>query len=103
MGAMLAAALDSEQIQMVGLLDWLRLRDYDQALQEARVAVIKRFARGNVSFQNGNLLDDVALDELRAKGDRAAAHLIAQKLLAEKDARNYGIPRSTRKDTERVG
>ena len=58
------------------LADWLNLRDYDDAIHYARIAVIKRFARGNVSFQNGNVLDEEALDQLRAKGDRAMADLI---------------------------
>lgn len=59
--------------------DWLALRDYDEALQHARVAVIKRLARGNVSFQNGDVLDDAAFAELRAIGDRAIAELRAQR------------------------
>jgi hypothetical protein len=60
------------------LIDWLTLRDYEEAVKAARIAVIKRYARGNVTFQNGNILDDDALDELRARGDRAFAELDAQ-------------------------
>ncbi len=59
-------------------IDWLTLRDYEEAVKSARIAVIKRFARGNVTFQNGNVLDDDALEELRVRGDRAFAELDAQ-------------------------
>ena len=63
---------------MFKLIDWLSLRDYDDAMREARVSVIQRYARGNVSFQNGDILDDEALDELQREGDQAVADLRAQ-------------------------
>jgi len=60
------------------LARWLSLKDYDDAIKSARIAVIKRYARGNVSFQNGNVLDDEAFQELHRKGDIALSNLIAQ-------------------------
>lgn len=65
-------------LTITGFIDWLNLRDYEDAVKSARMAVIKRYARGNVSFQNGNILDDEALMELRARGDEAFAELDAQ-------------------------
>ena len=77
--------------------DWLSLRDYDEALTHARVSIIKRIARGNVSFQNGNILDEDRLNVLRHDGDRAIAELVDLKSVAEKDAgdsRREGTPTS---------
>mgnify|MGYP006921284166 CR=1 FL=1 len=79
------------RMNAVPLLDWLRLADYDEALRYARIGVIKRFARGNVSFQNGNLIDDAALDELRAVGDRAIADLQFNLAAILSDDRNHRL------------
>lgn len=72
-------------------LDWLALRDYDDALAHARIAIIKRIARGNVSLQNGNVLDDEALASLRDQGDRALARLIAQQAAVFQNGRDRGL------------
>ena len=64
------------------LFDWLQLRDLDDAVRSARLAVMRRVARGNVTFQNGDILDDEALDELRDDGNRAANVLIAKHAFA---------------------
>jgi hypothetical protein len=66
------------QVSFRSFLDWLSLRDYEDAIKSARIAVIKRYARGNVTFQNGNILDEEALRHLTAKGDKAFAELDAQ-------------------------
>ena len=65
------------------ILGWFRLRDLDEAIQRARIAVIKRYARGNVTFQNGNVLDDEALERLTHEGDRALAELCSQQERAD--------------------
>jgi hypothetical protein len=83
-------------------IDWLKLRDYDEALEHARVAIVKRIARGNVSFQNGNIMDERCLDALRKEGDRSMAELIA--LLAVVDnARSGSDQRHSGKNPTRVG
>ena len=74
-------------------LDWLWLRDYDDAILAVRIAIIKRFARGNVSFQNGAILDEEAVIELRAKGDRALDRLVAQQEAYQKNAGHKALPR----------
>ena len=48
-------------------VDWLMLRDFDKARRHNRVAVIRRYARGNVSFQNGNICDQESLTVYVAK------------------------------------
>ena len=61
-----------------GLVNWLSLRDYDDQLRDARLATIQRYARRNVSFQNGDVLDETGLDELTKSGDQAIADLSMQ-------------------------
>lgn len=60
------------------IVNWLTLRDYDHEVRAAHTAVIKRFARGNVTFQNGDILDEDGLDQVRASGDVALRELIQQ-------------------------
>jgi hypothetical protein len=55
--------------------DWLSLKDLDRALESARVAVISRYARGNVSFQNGGILDEEGLAKIQHCGDAAVIEL----------------------------
>jgi hypothetical protein len=57
------------------IYDWLTARDFDLALEEARTSVVKRYARGNVNFQGGSILDESGLEVVRQKGDRAVAFL----------------------------
>ena len=54
---------------------WLTLADYDEASKAATEQVMKRYARGNTSLQNGWYLDERDLTTLSKKGDIAAAHL----------------------------
>jgi len=54
------------------------LRNLDAELHHARVEVIRRYARGNVSFQNGNILDDESFEDLLGRGDEAVDFLLAQ-------------------------
>jgi len=58
---------------------WITLRDYDVAKDQATEAVVKRFSRGNTSVQNGWYMDQSKLDKLSAAGDKAVAYI--QKLL----------------------
>lgn len=71
--------------------DWLNLRDYERAKSEAQLAVVKRFARGNVTFQNGNILDEEGLDRLRAEGARALDFLRSVRDTSASDARLRGL------------
>ena len=82
----------SLRLDAIPLFRWLELRDFDEALAHARIGVIKRFARGNVSFQNGNLLDDEGLAELRAIGDRAISDLRALTTERRSDDENHRLP-----------
>lgn len=68
------------EVQMLRQLrDWLALRDYEEAIERARLEVVSRFARGNVKFQNGDVIDGAELDRLSDEGDRALEFLNAQK------------------------
>ena len=58
-----------------GVRGWLTLADYDNDKDEATLGVIKRFARRNILFQRGSILDDEALRKLSAAGDNAVAQL----------------------------
>ena len=75
------------------LFDWLLLRDYDRALEHGRTSVIRRLARGNVSFQNGDILDDDALELLRRDGDRAIINLVNQLERSLDHGKNTGAQR----------
>ena len=55
--------------------DWLAVADYEAAKDRATTNIIKRFGRGNVSFQNGKRLNRKTLSKLSARGDRAAEYL----------------------------
>jgi len=57
------------------LLNWLNVRDYADAKQRSATNIVGRYARGNVSIQNGWFLDRSGLDALSASGDRAIASL----------------------------
>jgi hypothetical protein len=67
--------LGSEMRMIARFYDWLNLKDFDQALEEARVSVIKRFARGNVTFQNGYILDEFELEKVQQLGDSAVKEI----------------------------
>ena len=54
---------------------WLSFADYDAAKRQATKDIISRYARGNVAFQNGLVLDEEDLAKLSANGDRAIARL----------------------------
>ncbi len=57
------------------LRDWLAFADYEAEKQEATRVTMARYARGNVTFQNGLVLDENDLDELSAQGDKALNRL----------------------------
>lgn len=78
------------------LFDRLTLRDYDDALKVARIAVIKRFARGNVSFQNGYIMDDSALARIKRQGDLAIARLRKNRGADDAHAEHGGVQRASR-------
>ena len=54
---------------------WMKLSDYEDAKKKATMDVVRRYARRNVLFQNGYVLDEEALRKLSAAGDRATARL----------------------------
>ena len=54
---------------------WLALKDYDDAKERGITDIVMRYARGNVAFQNGAVLDDDGLKKLSAAGDAAVAQL----------------------------
>jgi hypothetical protein len=70
-------------VSFLRIYDWFTLKDLDKALQKARVDVVRRYARGNVTFQNGYILDDAAMNTLRDKGDAALAEIVAQQAAYE--------------------
>ena len=51
------------------------LSGYEAAKEAGVLRVIRRYSRRNTSVQNGNIIDDKGLRNLRAEGDRAAAYL----------------------------
>lgn len=57
------------------LRDWLNLADYDAAKKKATKDIIKRYARGNVVFQNGGVMDEAEMAKLSAAGDAAIERL----------------------------
>jgi hypothetical protein len=54
---------------------WLTLADYEEAKARATNNIISRDARGNISFQNGSILEENELRALSKKGDKALARL----------------------------
>jgi hypothetical protein len=62
--------------KMFQFFNWLTLNDFNRVIENARLSVIKRFARGNVMFQNGYMLNEKGLDEVRRKGDLAIQRII---------------------------
>jgi hypothetical protein len=57
------------------LYSWLTVADYTEASEAATRRVVKRFARGNVSTQNGWYLNEKDFASLSARGDKAVDHL----------------------------
>ncbi|MDR3534145.1 MAG: hypothetical protein P4L90_26720 [Rhodopila sp.] len=57
------------------LLNWLHVRDYEDAKLRSATNIVSRYARGNVAVQNGWFLNRSDLDALSASGDRALASL----------------------------
>lgn len=55
--------------------DWLTLADYELAKDRATRQVVGRYARGNISAQNGSYIDDRELAGLSALGDNASSKL----------------------------
>lgn len=56
-------------------MNWTSLADYDAAKEQATVDVVARFSRGNVSVQNGQVLDEADLRKVSTEGDQALAKL----------------------------
>ena len=80
MGPRMTMGEENEHRSLLSKLgDWLwphdRVREYDAEKAQNSNDVIARFARGNVLFQNGAVLDDEGLSDLVAKGDKAAERL----------------------------
>jgi hypothetical protein len=57
------------------ILAWSSLEDYEAAKEQASIDVVARFSRGNVSVQNGQVMDDRELKVLSKRGDAAVASL----------------------------
>ena len=60
---------------MSALRGWLTLSDYDAEREAATTDIVARFSRGNVSVQNGQILDDDDLRKLSIRGERSLAGL----------------------------
>lgn len=60
-------------------LEWISLRDYDEALNRAASRIVARYSRGNTSVQDGRIIDEKDLESLAQKADIAIAHLIRKK------------------------
>jgi hypothetical protein len=58
-----------------GAYNWLTLADYDKVKEEAVNNIVSRYARGNINFQNGSVLDEDEVRLLSKEGDRALASL----------------------------
>ena len=67
--------------------EWLDLADYDAAKDQGTKDIIKRFARGNVTFQNGGFLDDDDVRDLAKKGDAAAGRMAKRRVRANDQQR----------------
>lgn len=65
--------------KVIQFLEWLSLDDYYKAKDEAAKSIIMRYGRGNMSFQNGDILNRSALDSLSSRGDKALAEIITVK------------------------
>lgn len=76
------------------LHDWLTLKDLDMALEDARMSVIKRYSRGNVSVQNGGILDEDGLATLQRNGNSAVSILEKSQRKFDRD----GDPRRVRRE-----
>jgi hypothetical protein len=73
---------------------WLSLGDYDDAVRQAQASIVRRFSRGNVCIQNGDdVIDEAELNQLRSKGDRAAANLRVRKQTVSQDGADYRLRR----------
>lgn len=57
------------------LIDWLTVKDYERELDDIRRGIVARYSRGNVAMQQGRYMTEEDLDDLRARGDAAAARL----------------------------
>lgn len=57
------------------LKGWLNLADYNAEREEATTNIVARFSRGNVSVQNGQVMDEAGLKRLSECGDRDLAQL----------------------------
>jgi hypothetical protein len=57
------------------LYDWLVVRDYEMAKEEAARRVVSRFARGNVLLQSGHYLTEAEVMDVSRRGDRAMDRL----------------------------
>jgi len=57
------------------LCGWFNLAEYKAAKEHATELVISRFGRGNISVQNGYILDDAGLKAQSLEGDAAFTRL----------------------------
>ncbi len=56
-------------------MDWLSVRDYDNAKADAQRRIVARFSRGNVTVQRGRYLDGDDARDLVRRGDVAMERL----------------------------
>ena len=57
------------------LIDRIFHSGYEIAKEIATMDIVARFSRGNTAVQNGHLLDDPEIDELRLKNAKAMKRL----------------------------
>lgn len=74
------------------LIDRMLFAGYETAKQAGILRIIRRYSRGNTAVQNGNVLDDAALRDLRKRGDAAAARLARAERRHEKRAAEERVP-----------
>lgn len=79
-----ARAFDSRLIKMLqDFADWLNVRDYDAATEEATDRIVKKQSRGSIFAQNGwymteaelrkqSLKADTAMNKIRARLEKAS-------------------------------
>ena len=63
------------RIMFQRLKDWLAVKDYERELDAIRRGIVARYSRGNIAMQQGRYMTEDDLNDLRKRGDAAAARL----------------------------
>lgn len=85
-----ARAFDSKLIQMLhDFADWLNVRDYDAATDEATDRIVKKQSRGSIFAQNGWYMTEVELRKQSRRADSAMDDLRARLAKGSAARRGY--------------